>query len=322
MSRPTKTRFGRLALSDELRLTAGYAHHHAPAWSRDGHLLALAVGGERQASWVIVDRRGRVARSLDGPAAGSASFGPDGSVVFERRFGATSEVWLTPGGDAPPVRLLGGDGRLYRDPVFSPDGQSLCCAVADDPDGRSHLVMVRLSDGQRQAITADAVRADLHPAFTPRGDELIFEGVLRDDHAIYALSLTGRTVARLTPEGEHARRPAVIDEYVVVYERQPDRGASTLVLLDRERERAQVIVDDGASRREPAVFVGAKGKVRIAFALQPGPDSEARAPGEPPRFDIFVAKLKGVTAAVADAEEDADPEGETETVAAEQAVAS
>jgi len=312
MSRPTKTRFSRLSFADEIRLTAGYAHHHSPAWSRDGRLLAVAVGGERHASWVIVDRRGRVARSLDGPAAGAASFGPDGSLAFERRFGATSEVWLTPGGDAPPVRLLGGDGRLYRDPSFSPDGQSLCCAVADDPDGRTHLVIVRLSDGQRQAITADPVRTDLHPAFTPRGDELVFEGVSRGDHAIYVLSLTARTVERLTPEGERARRPTVIDEHVIVYERQPDRGPSSLVLLDRERARAQVITEDGASRREPCAFVGPKGKVRLAFALQPPPDSEARAPGEPPRFDVFVCRLKGVTAAVSDADDGSEESDDAE----------
>src|SRR5271163_1594368 len=98
MPRGTKVSASKLALEDEYRLTAGYAHHHAPAWSRDGHLLALAVGGERDASWVIVDRRGRVARSLEGPAAGTASFAPDGAFAFERRFGAVSEIWLSPGG--------------------------------------------------------------------------------------------------------------------------------------------------------------------------------------------------------------------------------
>jgi Tol biopolymer transport system component len=294
MSRSDKTRFGHLTFGEERRLTAGYAHHHAPAWSRDGRLLALAVGGRHHSSWTIVDRRGRVARTLDGPAAGTASFAPDGSLAFERRFGATSEVWLTPGSDAPPVRLLGGDGRLYRDPTFSPDGQSLCCTVADEPAGRTHLVLVRLSDGQRQPLTADAARADTHPAFSPDGEHLFFEGAAGGDHGVYALALAGHALERLTPADERARRPAVIDAGLIVYERAPERGPSSLVLLDRARARAQVIVDDGASRAEPAVWVNEAGKVRLAYALQPAPDSDARAPGEPPRFDIYAARLKGV----------------------------
>src|SRR5436190_24334899 len=103
-----KWRRAKLGLGDERRLTAGGAHHRAPAWSRDGRLLVFAVGRLDDSAWCVVDRRGRVLRVLEGPAAGTASFAPSGGIAFERRFGATSEIWLTPGGDAPSVRLLGG----------------------------------------------------------------------------------------------------------------------------------------------------------------------------------------------------------------------
>jgi Tol biopolymer transport system component len=310
MSKATKVSASKLALGDEQRLTAGYAHHHAPTWSHDGHLLAMAVGNARDASWVLVDRRGRVARSLEGPAAGMASFAPDGSFAFERRFGTVSEIWLTPGGDAPPVRLLGGDGRLYRDPCFSPDGKTLACAASRDPEGKTHLMLLRLDDGRMSELTHDAERADGRPAFTPGGEELVFEGTVGDDHAIYGLHLLSHALRRLTPAGERARRPAVIDGARIVYERQAERGPSSLVLLDRERERALPLFldgaeDDGASRGEPTCFVSASGKVRIAYAVQPAPNVTAR--GEPPRFDVFVARLRGVQVAVARPEEEPAP---------------
>ncbi len=293
MSRPDKAR---LALTDERRLTAGYAHHRSPAFSRDGKLLAVAVGRGDDASWVVVDRRGRVARSLQGPAAGTASFAPDGSLAFERRFGATSEVWLTPGGDAPAVRLLGGDGQAYREPAFSPDGARLACVVADGPDARPRLLIVHLADGRRHEVGADPARADARPGFSPDGAELVFEGTLGDDRAIYALHLGRNELQRLTPPGELATRPTFVDGARVVYERRPAHGPSTLVLLDRERARAQVLVEDGASRGEPSCFVGGSGKVRIAYAAQPAPtpQSDRRAP---PRFDVFVGKLRGMPAA-------------------------
>jgi Tol biopolymer transport system component len=310
MSKATKVSASKLALTDEQRLTAGYAHHHAPSWSKDGHLLAMTVGNVRDASWVLVDRRGRVARSLDGPAAGTASFAPDGAFAFERRFGTVSEIWLTPGGDAPPVRLLGGDGRLYREPCFSPDGKTLACAVSREPEGKTRLMLLRLDDGRTSELTNDPERADGRAAFTPGGDELVFEGIIGADHAIYALHLLSGALRRLTQADERARRPSCIDGARIVYERQPERGASSLVLLDRERDRVLPLfldggADDGASRREPSCFVSASGKVRIAYAVQPAPNGAAR--GEPPRFDVFVARMRGVQVVVAHSEEETAP---------------
>ena len=161
-------------------MTAGRAHHRAPTWSSDGKFLAFSVGGLQDGAWVLTDKRGRVARTLEGPAAGAATFAPDGSLAFQRVFGATSEIWLTPGGDAPPIRLLGGDGCLYRDPVFSPDGRVLVCAVAEDPEGRSHLSLVHLDTGKRVHLPTTPQRSDGKPCFTPSGEELVFEGATAD----------------------------------------------------------------------------------------------------------------------------------------------
>src|SRR5438874_713256 len=170
-------RWKSIALKDERRLTAGLVHHRWPAFSRDGQWLAFAASSGHDATWVLTDRRGRVARTLDGPADGGASFGPahDSSpLAFGRRAGATSEIWLMPGGGAPPVRLLGGDGRLYREPAWSPDGASL--AFSGSGDGRASLWSLTLSTGERKTLTADPLRSDGRPAFSPEGDVLYFEG--------------------------------------------------------------------------------------------------------------------------------------------------
>ncbi len=308
MAKPDKARFGKLALHDEERLTAGLAHHREPAWSRDGKLIAFSVGDERDASFIVTDRRGRVARSLEGPASGTAAFSPDGAIAFTRRFGASREIWLTPGGDAPAVRLLGGDGRLYFDPAFSPDGATLACAVVDEPQGNSHLLLVELATGHRLALPCAAERADRRPSFSPQGDELVFEGRSDGDRAVYALHLIRNELIRLTPTDECARRPAVIDPLLIVYERIPHAhdGAgpppAALALLDRKRGRSHLIVEDAVHRTQPACFVDDKGKVRLAYVAQVLPKAGA---AHPPRFELYTARLRGVSAARDEADETA-----------------
>src|SRR2546423_317126 len=50
-------------LAEEERLTAGVVHHRSPCWSADGKWLAFIA----ETAWVMVDRRGRVARVFEGP---------------------------------------------------------------------------------------------------------------------------------------------------------------------------------------------------------------------------------------------------------------
>jgi hypothetical protein len=289
-----------IALRAERRLTAGLVHHRWPAWSADGELLAFAVGDGADAPWVICDRRGRVARVLAGPADGGASFGPDGAFAFGRRAGATGEIWMTPGGSVPPVRLLGGDGRLYREPAFSPDGATLAFAYGEEPDGPTRIHAVELASGKRRALTADRARSDGRPAFSPDGRELFFEGTAGSDVAVYALDLSRNEVTRVTPTDTVSRRPAPLSHDLVVVERLGDEGRTRLVLIDRRAVRERFLDGETESeRREPAAFRNKRGRARLAYVALIDPGN-----GEPRRFDVCTARVKGV---VVGGEEEAQP---------------
>jgi hypothetical protein len=277
------------------RVTGGLADHRRPAWSLDGERLVFAVGGSRDSVWVVTDRRGRVARTLPGPAAGSASFGPDGAIAFGRgstaSLGGCGEIWYSPGGALPAVRLLGGDGGDYHEPSLSPDGTTLAFVRRDAES--SQLFLLDIKRGGRLALPADPQRRDGYPAFSPDGQELFFEGQIGQstdgEVGVYAWAFAGGEVVRVTPEGTSSRRPAPLSLDLVVVERQlafeggPRRK---LVLVDCAGMRERDLSPDGpVDHCEPAVARGQGGKVRLAFARK---SSDGH-------YEICLARIKSIT---------------------------
>jgi dipeptidyl aminopeptidase/acylaminoacyl peptidase len=293
MAKRETIRWKSIELRCERRLSAGLVHHRLPALSRDGRWVAFAALGGLDATWVVTDRRGRVARTFDGPADGGAAFGEGDALAFGRRAGQVAEIWLTPSLAASPVRLLGGDGRVYREPAWSPDGAQLAFAVAEAPDARAHLELLEVSTGARRVLTSDALRSDARPAFSPDGSELFFEGAVDGDVAIWALALDPAApskVERVTPTDVVSRRPAPLSRELVVIERpQHDGGASHLVLFDRRTVRERDLTPDGSDQREPSLTRGKSGKLKLAYVA---PSSAAE--GEPRRLDVFTARLRGL----------------------------
>ncbi len=285
-------------LADERRLTAGLVHHRSPCWSRDGSWLAFAADD----AWVIVDRRGRVARVLEGPADGGASFGPDGSFAFGKRGGGTSEIWMTAGGGAPAVRLLGGDGGLYREPTYSPDGKRLVVAHSADGGGRTRLLQLELSTGARQPLTRELTRIDGRPAFSPDGSTLFFEGAVGGDAGLYALDVERDQLSRATPHGPSYRRPAPLSADLFVAERQEATGPARLVLVDWRQPRERVLIDSEDEQRDPAVCKSDSGKLRLAWSSLPLSDGKLR------RSDVVIARLRGIEALIAPHEAQSQPD--------------
>lgn len=306
----------RPALGRVRRLTAGLSHHRAPTWSADGRHLAFLLGEGDDASWVVIDRKGRLSRVIAGPADGGASFAPDGSLAYGRAVGATSEIWLLPAlatssrGPTGARRLLGGDGRLYRHPAFSPDGRYLAY-VADDglPGTARRLWRLDLQTDEHSLLVAALPGPDTPsrlacPIWSPGGEGLYFEAQIPEGNAIYFLPATApATPLRLVAGGY--RHPAPIAPGAVLCERSLADGSSELCILlhppqstswasgqiqelplrpgKRKRDSQECL-------RDPAIGYGKRGPW-LAFAA-----TTRQHDSEPARCELFAARLQGLRA--------------------------
>jgi Tol biopolymer transport system component len=290
MAKRPHVRWKSLGIKEEERLTAGLVHHRAPAWSTDGRWLAVCVG-DHDPAWVVVDRRGRVARALPGVADGGASWAPDGALAFGRRVGAGSEIWLATTPASPPVRLLGGDGKIYKHPAFAPDGTHLAFACAESADAQMHLFMLELATGTRVALPHEAGRSDTWPAFAPDGGELFFEATQLDGEVgCFMLGPDRRDPVRINTAAP-SRHPAPITNELVLVER-PLVSGSQLVLIDRRdgRERELAVEDPRlGDLRDPSVCRSRSGKLKVAFSAVVREDGLLR------RYDVCAARFKGLS---------------------------
>lgn len=298
------------------RLTAGFLHHGSPVWSPDGHMLCFALGQGPDSHWLLTDRKGRARRVLPGPVVGRASVAPDHSVAYGRQVGATAEIWLLPAMDAQPQQLLGGDGRLYRDPAFSPDGRSLCYAADDGPsDSPLRLWILQLLRGEHSLLVSEPpsiegavgpVRAG-HPAWSADCEHVFFEVAQGEKSAVAVVEVASRRVQLLTGSGFGS--PAPVAAGLLCLERSDPDGLCDLCLLQyraprppigelageapatadeasRFRVRTTELSGIAAGAREPAAAVGRKGVVHLAW-IAPG----RKKGGEPQRYDVHAGQL-------------------------------
>lgn len=318
-SRRSERRLRDLRIRRVRRITGGRIHHRAPVFSACGRLVASAHGDGHDTVWLITDRKGRVVRFLEGPVEGGASFSPDGSLAYGRQVGATAEIWLLPAGGERPRRLLGGDGRLYRDPAFSPDGRYLCYAADGGsgdarPDGALRLWLLDLSRDEHTLLVGDDALEEVsppapflvaHPAWSPTSEAIYFEATTGEDTSLRCLDLASRRVSRLTDTGY--RRPAPLGDGLILCERVAAEGQTALALLEHrlvtvaaatgreERGGRTARIHDLPLRgradcaREPAVTRTRKGALLIAWSMPCTADLD-----EPQRCDIHVGELAGL----------------------------
>ena len=162
------------AAGPALRLTAGSEWDGEPAWMPNGRELVFVSDRDGGVDlWRLEIQEGerpgdpeRITRSPE--EEGEPAVAPDGSVVFVRGRGPTSDLWLrTAGGEER--RLTEKEGAELS-PTFSPDGQRI--AYVREREGRRELRILWV-DGEADSVVVDD-RPVAHPAWSPDGSRIAF----------------------------------------------------------------------------------------------------------------------------------------------------
>lgn len=104
----------------------------APAWTPDGHALALPHDAEHDNVDLVDVRTGRRRALLRGSAWGPVAFAPDGKAYA---FSGPGGLWVRRAGRERPRRVA----RDARAPAWSPDGRHLVYLSTRDRHGRVSL---------------------------------------------------------------------------------------------------------------------------------------------------------------------------------------
>jgi TolB protein len=96
------------------------------------------------------------------------------------------------------------EGSYNVSPAISPNGKHL--AYIGREGGRFRVVLQELSSAQTRVLT-DSAR-DESPSFAPNGQSVLYATVQGGRGVLGAVSLDGRTRARLSEQGIDAREPA------------------------------------------------------------------------------------------------------------------
>jgi len=176
----------------------------APAWSPDGHKLALTLGGSGGNPDIYVldlDSQG-LTRITDDPAIDTEpAWAPDGRSLYftSDRAGSPQiyQIGLQPG--ARPKRVTF-SGSYNARAQISPDGSQLAMVTLDGPNYR--IALMDVASGAVRVLSRG--RLDESPSFAPNGATLIYsERDAGSGGALATVSTDGLTGLRLkATEGE------------------------------------------------------------------------------------------------------------------------
>lgn len=194
---------------------------------------------------------------------------PDGSVV----------TWLAEGGP-------------HIDPAFSPDGEHIAFGLGglvdvEEPARKESLYVVKTDGSDRRRVT-DGRHFDLHPAFSPDGERLVFvRGKIANAWSggrseLFAVNADGSGLEQLTNEGDdvtYSSPEFSPDGDTIIYVREvtgPDGWrAAAIYAMNSDGSDPRPLTPE-----KPAIFPGYSSPTfspdgdRIAFAQNSGREGE------------------------------------------------
>jgi acid phosphatase type 7 len=206
------------------------------------------------------------AASATTPAAHAAFPGRNGVIAYEANSSTRGVFYArTTAGGALRRIITGGPSR---DPAFSPQGRRLAFA-------RNGAVWSMYVDGfGLQKLTARRVRAT-EPAWSPRGDALVFTGGAAGNRHLYTVEADGTTLRQLTFEGRADGSPAWSVRDQIAFVRATRHSGTDIYVTTPAGAGAQRLTRHRANDEAPAwspdggriVFVRGRGSRRDLWLM-------------------------------------------------------
>ncbi len=178
----------------------------APAWSRDGRTLAVALTQDGLSQIYLINSDGSGSPRRLTSSAGIDTepvFAPDGkNIYFTSDRGGSPQIYRigVGGGDATRITF----GSTYNvSPRISPDGKTL--AYLTRREGR-FLVAVRDLAGGGETLLSESGREE-SPSFAPNGRWVMYATQSGGRDSLVAVSIDGRVRQRLTSNAGDIREP-------------------------------------------------------------------------------------------------------------------
>jgi TolB protein len=197
----------RIRTGERRQVSARLGHNGAPAFSPDGKLLALALGGSAgNYDIYILDLASQnLTRITNDPAIDTEpAWSPDGQTLyFNSDRGGAPQIYATaPRAGAQERRVSFGFPYVAR-PRVSPDGKQLAVMIQDGSTSR--IGVIDLASGQLTPLSRGPL--DESPSFAPNGATLIYAGRDRGQGVLATVSVDGQVSLRLKSDQGEVREP-------------------------------------------------------------------------------------------------------------------
>jgi TolB protein len=125
-------------------------------------------------------------------------------IVFAAEGGSNTDIYAVDVGSGSVTRLTSSPG-VDRDPVWSPDCQSL--AFSSTRDGNTEIYVMRADGSDARRLTNNSA-SDASPAWSPNGSVIAFMSDRNESQDLYLIRPDGGNLQRLTVGAQATRDTA------------------------------------------------------------------------------------------------------------------